>query len=222
MSIYRNWSLARQTRVKGKKNLTSPPYERLEQARTAKFAKYCRNKVLLSLLSFPIPSTDTQGRSVGPEEKARPKFSSTGEKAPGYRLSPEHFQTVKRMLAPDWAQKCFVWLCPIGEQRLLSSFREFAHDGYWLNYGLSRLRAVSYFSLQSYCKRNLSTQAARLLVARNQGVRLLLGSLLFAVGCDSWLIVAYPVQRTRDVVHWRSGSVNHSIEFNNTSWLNSI
>ena len=34
--------------------------------------------------------------------------------------------------------------------------------------------------------------------------------------------VAYPVQRTRDVVHWRSGSVNHSIKFNSTSWLNSI
>ena len=29
--------------------------------------------------------------------------------------------------------------------------------------------------------------------------------------------VAYPVQRTRDAVHWRSGSVNHSIEFNSTS-----
>ena len=25
--------------------------------------------------------------------------------------------------------------------------------------------------------------------------------------------VAYPVQRTRDVLHWGSGSVNHSIEF---------
>ena len=34
--------------------------------------------------------------------------------------------------------------------------------------------------------------------------------------------VAYPVQRTRGVVHWRSGGVNHSIEFNSTSWLNSI
>ena len=34
--------------------------------------------------------------------------------------------------------------------------------------------------------------------------------------------VAYPVRRTRDVVHWRSGGVNHSIEFNSTSWLNSI
>ena len=27
-------------------------------------------------------------------------------------------------------KKCFVLLCPIGEQFLLSSFREFLHDGY--------------------------------------------------------------------------------------------
>ena len=29
-------------------------------------------------------------------------------------------------------EKCFVLLCPIGEQFLLSSFREFVHDGYCL------------------------------------------------------------------------------------------
>ena len=29
-------------------------------------------------------------------------------------------------------KKCFVLLCPIGEQFLLSSFREFIHDGYCL------------------------------------------------------------------------------------------
>ena len=51
------------------------------------------------------PSSETQGQSVGPGEKARRKFSSTGGKAPGYRLSPDHFQTVKRILAPDWAQE---------------------------------------------------------------------------------------------------------------------
>ena len=33
----------------------------------------------------------------------------------------------------DWAQKkCFVLLCPIGEQHLQSSFREFIHDCYYL------------------------------------------------------------------------------------------
>ena len=37
-------------------------------------------------------------------------------------------------------------------------------------YESARLRAVSYFSLQSYCTRNLSTRGARPLVARNEGV----------------------------------------------------
>ena len=62
----------------------------------------------LSVLS----SSETQGQSVGPGEKARRKFSSTGGKAPGYRLSPDHFQTVKRMLAPDWAQKMLCIIVP--------------------------------------------------------------------------------------------------------------
>ena len=34
-------------------------------------------------------------------------------------------------------KKCFVLMCPIGEQFLLSSFREFVHDGYCLDHGLS-------------------------------------------------------------------------------------
>ena len=44
--------------------------------------------------------------------KARRKFSSMGGRAPGYRLSPDHFQTVKRMLAPDWAQKMLCIIVP--------------------------------------------------------------------------------------------------------------
>ena len=34
-------------------------------------------------------------------------------------------------------KRCFVLLCPIGEQFLLSSIREFLHDGYCLDHGLS-------------------------------------------------------------------------------------
>ena len=47
-------------------------------------------------------------------EKARPKFSSTGGKAPGYRLSSDDFQMVmvKRMLAPDWVQKMLCIIVP--------------------------------------------------------------------------------------------------------------
>ena len=47
------------------------------------------------------------------------------------------FQKFKRMPAPDWAQKCFVLLCPIGEQFLLCSFRKFVHDGYCFDHGVS-------------------------------------------------------------------------------------
>ena len=34
-------------------------------------------------------------------------------------------------------KKCFVLLSPIGEQFLLSSFREFVHDDYCIDHGLS-------------------------------------------------------------------------------------
>ena len=57
-------------------------------------------------------------------------------KAPGYRLSPDHFQTVNRMLAPDWAQKMLCIIVPNRQTHLLSSFRVFVHEGYCLDHGL--------------------------------------------------------------------------------------
>ena len=85
----------------------------------------------------PRSSLQTQGQSVGLGERARRKISSTGERAPGV---PTHQAISKnssgcRLLIGH--KKCFVLLCPIGEQFLLSSFREFVHDGYCLDHGLS-------------------------------------------------------------------------------------
>ena len=60
----------------------------------------------------PPPSSETQGQSVGSGGKAGRKFSSKGERAPGYRLSPDHFQKFKRMPAPDWAQKMLCIIVP--------------------------------------------------------------------------------------------------------------
>ena len=57
------------------------------------------------ILDSPKYILGDQGQSVGSGEKARRKFSSTGGRASEYRLSPDHFQTIKRMLAPDWTQK---------------------------------------------------------------------------------------------------------------------
>ena len=62
--------------------------------------------------TFLYSSSETQGQSVGPGEKAGRKFSSTGKKAPGYRLSPSYFQIIKRMPAPDWAQKMVCIIVP--------------------------------------------------------------------------------------------------------------
>ena len=45
-------------------------------------------------------------------ERARRKFSSTGERAPGYQLSQSYFQNFKRMPAPGWAQKVLCIIVP--------------------------------------------------------------------------------------------------------------
>ena len=80
-------------------------------------------------------SLETQEQSVGSGEKAGQKFSSTGERAPGYRLSPDHFQNFKRMPAPDWAQKMLCIIVSNRRTHLQSSFHVFVHDGYCLDHG---------------------------------------------------------------------------------------
>ena len=52
-----------------------------------------------------MSSSETQGPSVGSGEKAGRKFSSTGERAPGYQLLPNYFQKLKRLVASGWAHK---------------------------------------------------------------------------------------------------------------------
>ena len=44
--------------------------------------------------------------------KGGTKVFITGERAPGYRLSLDHFQKFKRMPAPDWAQKMLCIIVP--------------------------------------------------------------------------------------------------------------
>ena len=57
-------------------------------------------------------SSETQGQSVGSGEKVGRKFSSTGKRDPGYRLSPNYFQKFKRVPAPDWAHRMFCVIVP--------------------------------------------------------------------------------------------------------------
>ena len=73
--------------------------------------------------SHPFPSSETQGQSAGSGEKVGRKFLSTGERSPGYRLSPDHFRKFKCMPSPDWAQKMLCIIVPNRRTHLLSSFR---------------------------------------------------------------------------------------------------
>ena len=106
---------------------------------------------IFSFSDFPLVSSlETQGQSVGPGEKARRKFSIMGRIAPGYRLSPDHSKRSSECWLLIGHKKCFVLLYPIGEQFLLSSFREFVHDGYYL-------ATVAWFAHQAFLTRNEGT-----------------------------------------------------------------
>ena len=83
-------------------------------------------------LSFDweIPSSDTQGQSVGSGERAQRKFSVRAKEPLGTdprRAISKNSRGCRLLIGH---KKCFVLLCPIGEQFLLSSFREFVYDGY--------------------------------------------------------------------------------------------
>ena len=59
-----------------------------------------------------------RGSQSGREKRRDESFHSRGERAPGYRLSPNYFQTFKLMPAPDWAQKVICIIVP--NQRTVS------------------------------------------------------------------------------------------------------
>ena len=98
-------------------------------------------------MSRKATPSETQGRSIGPGEKRDESFQAQAEKLPGYRLSPDHFQTVKRMLAPDWAQKMF---CIIVPNRQIVSPKFFS----WVRYFLA---TVAQFVHQAFLTRNEDT-----------------------------------------------------------------
>ena len=84
-----------------------------------------------------MASSETQGQSVGSGERARRKFQVRAKETLGtdsHRAISKNSSGCRLLIGH---KKCFVLLCPIGEQFLLSSFREFVHDGYCFDHGLS-------------------------------------------------------------------------------------
>ena len=74
----------------------------------------------ISVRARKNPSSETQGQSVS--------FQAQAEEP----LGTDSHRTISKRSSECWLlighKKCFVLLCPIGEQHLLSSFREFVHD----------------------------------------------------------------------------------------------
>ena len=60
----------------------------------------------------PLTILGDPGAVIRVGRKGGTKVFITGERAPGYRLSPDHFQKFKRMPAPDWAQKMLCIIVP--------------------------------------------------------------------------------------------------------------
>ena len=69
-------------------------------------------------------------------------------------LGTDSHRTISKRSRECWFlighKKCFVLLCPIGKQHLLSSFREFVHDGCYL-------ATVARFVHQAFLTRNEGT-----------------------------------------------------------------
>ena len=73
-----------------------------------------------------------RGGQSGREKRRDKSFQAQAEKP----LGTDSHRTISKRSRECWFlighKKCFVLLCPIGEQHLLSSFREFVHDYYYL------------------------------------------------------------------------------------------
>ena len=107
-------------------------------------ATYCAHA-----LSYVHPRRPRRSQS-GREKRRDESFQVRAEE----HLGTDSHRTISKRSSECWLlighKKCFVSLCPIGEQFLLSSFREFVHDGYYL-------ATVARFVHQAFLTRNEGT-----------------------------------------------------------------
>ena len=99
-----------------------------------------------------------RGGQSGREKRRDKSFQAQVEKP----LGTDSHRIISKRSSECWLlighKKYFVLLCPIGEQHLLSSFREFVHDGYYL-------ATVARFVHQAFLTRNEGTTDA---ISRSQ------------------------------------------------------
>ena len=84
-----------------------------------------------------IPALRPRGGHSGLEKRRDESFFFFFSEKP---LGTDSHRTISNRSSEYWLltghKKCFVLLCLIGEQNLLSYFCEFVHDGYRLDHGL--------------------------------------------------------------------------------------
>ena len=104
------------------------PIQRLSVLYTPfNFKVYTDNKPLTYVLTTVHPRRP-RGSQSSREERRDESFQAQAEEP----LGTDSLRTISKRSSECWLlighKKCFVLLCPIGEQHLLSSFREFVHD----------------------------------------------------------------------------------------------
>ena len=91
-----------------------------------------------------------RGSKSGPEKRCDESFQAWAEDP----LGTDSYRTISKRSSECWLlighKKCFALLCPIGEQFLLSFFRDFLHEGYYL-------ATVARFIHQAFLTRNEGT-----------------------------------------------------------------
>ena len=96
----------------------------------------CRESHLLCDLPKVHPRRP-RGSQSGREKRRNESFRVRAKEPQGtysHRAISKHSSSYRLLIGH---KKCFVLLRPISEQFLLSSFREFVHDGYCFDQGLS-------------------------------------------------------------------------------------
>ena len=95
-----------------------------------------------------------RGGQSGQEKRRDEIVQAQAEKSAEKPLGTDSHRAISKRSCECWLliehKKCFVLLCPIGEQFLLSSFRKFVHDGHYL-------ATVARFVHQAFLTRNEET-----------------------------------------------------------------
>ena len=111
--------------------------------------RFSRNVSAARLLNITHPRRP-RGSQSGRVRRRDESFQTWAEEP----LGTDSHRTISKQSRECWFlighKKCFVLLCSIGEQFLLSSFREFEHDGHYL-------ATVVRFVHQAFLTRNEGT-----------------------------------------------------------------